>query len=220
VLQEVSAGPQVVVTCGRVLFNWDMTGLAAEYITVWRDLFDALDFGKTNIWSAVSLRDRTLHEGAMLDTLSIARSICVTKSEDTIYALLSMPAFLKNEYPVRAEYRKSLAQVYQEVVEASFRNLRSIEILSSVQHERLGIMPGDVPSWAPMWNRDKISHILSAGLGDVPIDRNASDGLKFSYVIDPTDMILELPDVTSILCEKMCFSCRRSNMILLCRLGN
>lgn len=190
VLQEVSAIPDVVVICGTVELVWDMVGLTAEYLTSQRDLFDEMRFCQTKIWGAVSLRDRSLHSGTMLDLLSIARTLHVTKAEDTVYGLLGMPAFTSGKFPLRADYSKSLSQIYREVVEVSLRSLQSVEILASVQHAPK--IESDMPSWVPRWNREKICHVILYSIRHIK-KGNASGDLEFSYSIDHDSQVLEIP---------------------------
>lgn len=98
VYQEVTSGPKVLFLCGEVELDWDVIGLTAEYITVSRDLFDTYDFWKSNIWCAVTHRDRRVFNVSCLDLLNSARGLKATELVDKVYSLLGMPSSRKRTW--------------------------------------------------------------------------------------------------------------------------
>lgn len=199
VFQEVNAGPPVSVMCGNIALDWQLVALAAEYITVSRDLFHTYEFWRSNVWQAVTLRESAKHYRSHLDLLHNTRAMLVSDPRDKIYALLGMPPFLPSGFPMRADYRKNLEYIYEELADLSLAYMSNVDILSYVQHD--GPVPENSPSWIPMWTLPKISHLLTHFLAEeykIRPARNASKGFRpllYSPLRDRDSSILRISGI-------------------------
>ena len=193
ILQEATSESNIAVKCGEVDMDWDAVGLTAEYITVFRDLYDKFAFANTYIWGAVWLRDRRLHDGPFLDLLNTARGMSATKQQDKVYGLMCMPAFKHTELDLKVDYRKSVAEAYQDLADSALATLKNVDLLAFVQHD--SEIPDEIPSWVPQWDRSKIRLVLMCDLRHLA-KRNASRGIPFSYIRNPKDSILKVSGIS------------------------
>ena len=192
VYQEVKSGPKVLCHCGDIELDMDIVGLTAEYITVYRDLFDIYEFGRSHIWCAVEHRDRTILNDSCLDLLNAARGLKATLPVDKVYGLLGMPSFSDVSLRLRANYEKPVAEVYQDMADVALDHLRNLDLLAYVQHDRN--ISHDLPSWVPRWDQAKYRHpiLRSSRLHGA---YNTSQGLHFTYERDPKDTVLKVPGI-------------------------
>ncbi|KAK0506890.1 hypothetical protein JMJ35_010590 [Cladonia borealis] len=192
VYQEVTSGPKVLFLCGEVELDWDIIGLIAEYITVNRSLFDTYCFWKSNIWCAVTYRDRRLLSDSCLDLLNSARGLKATKLMDKVYSLLGMPNFSVRNLGLKADYKKSDAEVYQDMGDVALTSMQNLDLLAYVQHDQE--ISQDYPSWIPRWDQAKIRHPIQRELRFQGA-HNASQGLNFTCLRNSTDTILEVSGI-------------------------
>ena len=81
-----------------------------------------------------------------------------TDPRDRVYALLSILEESERELNIEPDYRKTKAEVYQDVVFCFMENLRSTSILSFREmHEDSGLK---MPSWVPDWSRNNLADPL------------------------------------------------------------
>ena len=189
VFQEVTSGPKVLFLCGEVELDWDIIGLIAEYITVNRSLFDTYEFWKSNIWCAVTQRDRRVFNDTCLDVLNSARGLKASKLVDKVYGLLGMPNFSDKNLGLTADYNKSVMEVYQDLGDVALASMQNLDLLAYVQHDQ---EISQHPSWIPRWDQVKLRHPLIRELR-FRGPHNASQGLNFIY--KRKDTILEVPGI-------------------------
>lgn len=191
VYQEVTSGPKVLFLCGGVEVDWDIIGLTAEYITVNRSLFDTYDFSKSNVWCAVTHRDRRSFNDSCIDLLNSARGLKATQLVDKVYGLLGMPSFSGRNLGLTADYNKSVAEVDQDMGDAALASMQNLDLLAYVQHDQ---EISRHPSWIPRWDQAKLRHPLIRELRFQGA-HNASQGLDFTYERNPGDTILKVPGI-------------------------
>ena len=191
VYQEVTSGPKVLFLCGEVELDWDIIGLNAEYITVSRSLLDTHGFWQSNIWCAVTYRDRRLLSDSCLDLLNSARGLKATQLVDKVYGLLGMPSLSGKNLGLTADYNKSVAKVYQDMGDAALASMQNLDLLAYVQHDQEISWH---PSWIPRWDQAKLRHPLIRELRFQGA-HNASQGLDFTYERNPEDTILKVPGI-------------------------
>ncbi len=94
---------------------------------------------------------RWLQRATIPDLLNRLRLFDSTHPLDRVYALLGMPAFAKMNPPWIADYKKSRLDVYREVATRCILELKSLSILSRIQH---GLeLQEEFPSWIPQWDQ-------------------------------------------------------------------
>ena len=83
--------------------------------------------------NARTLRTRSLLD--FLQFLDLGRHFHTSDPRDKVFAMLGMPCFVKLRPALIADYKKSLVEVYQDVVELSLLHMPNLEFLSYVQHD-------------------------------------------------------------------------------------
>lgn len=154
--QEVTSGSKVLFLCREVELDWDIVELTAEYITVSPSLFDTYDFQKSNIWCAVTHRDRRLLDNSYLDLLNSGRELEANKLVDKVYGLLGMLSFSGESLGFKADYEKSAAKVYQNMGYMALASLNDLDLLAFIRHDK----EIHYPSWIPRWDQAKLRHPL------------------------------------------------------------
>ena len=188
----MTSGPKVLFLCGEVELDWDIIGLIAEYITVSSSLLDTHGFWQSNIWCAVTYRDRRLLRDSCLDLLNSARGLKATELVDKVYSLLGMPSFSVKDLGLEPDYKKTDKEVYQNMGDVALSSLQNLDLLAYVQHDQE--ISQHYPSWIPRWDLVKLRHPLLRELR-FRGPHNASRGLKFTYKRNSKDTILEVPGI-------------------------
>ena len=86
------------------------------------------------------------------------RSFECTNQRDKVYALLSFPPLCELQPPIRPDYTKSVAEVFEEATMRIFQFSQSLGLLSSLEHD-VAIEEG-WPSWVPRWDRRRTTQVL------------------------------------------------------------
>jgi hypothetical protein len=193
VLQEVNAGNKAVLICGDVEVCWDMVGLAAQYITNHRDLFDTYDFSRSNMWCAETLRFRFAHQWNCLDFLQQTRGFKTSDPRDKIYSLLGMPSFLNWDHTILADYEKTVQEVFREFTDL-YLNCSSLDPLSYLQHDP--DMPSDVASWVPQWTHANHSNqVMIRLMRNQNPEQTASKGFPACIIRNPSNDVLKVSGI-------------------------
>lgn len=164
VIQEVNAGPEVLVNIGHQTIPWNLIGITAHWLREARWASSATGEGTEVMRNAVSMwqgRFNSQESAAFL--LDESRDYGATDPRDKVYALLGFPSMQK-EVPMLPVYDgKTTADVYKELVPVHIRATGKVTMLCYVEHppnveDRFGAKDEDVetwpdlPSWAPNWS--------------------------------------------------------------------
>ena len=193
VMQEVNAGNEVILICGDVEVGWDIVGLAARYITSNRELFDAYDFWKSNMWCAETLRLRFFHQWNCLDFLHQTRDFRTSDPRDKIYALLGMPSFLNWDRTIYADYEKETQEVLRGFADM-YLDRANLDPLSYLQHDH--DIPCGIASWIPQWtHQPQRNQVLIRLIRIRNPEQTASKGFLASIVRNPSNDILKVSGI-------------------------
>lgn len=183
VFQEVNSGPVVAMLCGRHSLDWNLVALTAAYIMCIPSLVMKSRMPISHINNACFMRDRHFHTKMELSTtLHRSRHLLCSDPLDKIYAMLAMPQFATMKPPWKADYSKSKLGLYCEVEKRYVLELKSLAILSCVQHT--GGIDEAFPSWVPQWDQTCLCNTIGSR-GD--FEWNAGESSPGSASVDSND---------------------------------
>lgn len=101
------------------------------------------------------MRNRHFHPKMNLPSiLHKTGSLLCSNPLDKIYAMLAMPQFATMNPPWKVDYSKTKLQWYCEVATRCLLKLKSLAILSFVQH--IDGIDEAFPSWVPQWDQEML----------------------------------------------------------------
>lgn len=166
VFQEVTAGPDVEMWCGKICISWDVVALTAAYINHSSHTRTNWNFLNSYYENAYLMRDSSLHATFTIPhILGFSRLFRTKDPLDRIYALLATPPFQDSEHSWKSNYKKSSLELYREVAERCIlqSKRRRLQILSYVQH--LKEENTQFPSWVPQWcEKAHIAPVVDLGM--------------------------------------------------------
>ncbi len=159
VFQEVNSGTEAELLCGNAKVNWDVAALAVTYVFSFPHIHQAWGFHQSHCGNAYIMRQREgLDRFIISELLHFVRRFNTCDPRDRVYALLGMPPFAKMNPPWRADYQKSKMELYREVATRCILELKTLSVLSHVQHEHA--LQEDFPSWIPQWDQTVSRHLI------------------------------------------------------------
>ncbi|KAF2498727.1 HET-domain-containing protein [Lophium mytilinum] len=153
VVQEVTAGPGVMVKYSHHERNWEVVSLTAVWIDIWslheshlNDLF----YGSQK--AAMMRKRHRLKPGesptASLDLLSKFKT---TDPKDKVFAILGLPLFANIQVQLSVDYAKPTSEIYRDFILAIINDRQSLSALRLVSHQ--DEVREDLPSWVPDFSR-------------------------------------------------------------------
>lgn len=161
VIQEVCAGPDVIVQIGSETIPWNIVGIAAHWLREARWSSTATGEGSEQLRNAVLLwQQRFNSQASAPNLLDEGRDYGATDPRDKVYALLGFPAMQEHAQVVPDYQNKTVTGVYMDLAHRHIRNSRKLAMLSYAEHPPMtGILERDqvetwpgLPSWVPNWS--------------------------------------------------------------------
>lgn len=150
VVQEVNAGPDVLVMCGKHTVPWTWVSLVAHTIRQMKELYTAYEFERSKCWEASAMSSTLLSTGYdWLWMLFLGKNFEVTDPRDHLYAMMGLPTFREQCPQLRVDYAKDTEHTFRDLAFMSIEQSRSLNILSFVQQEPVN----GALSWVPRWNQ-------------------------------------------------------------------
>ncbi|KAI4267787.1 MAG: hypothetical protein L6R38_008099 [Xanthoria sp. 2 TBL-2021] len=161
ILQEVSASENGIVVCGPQSVPWTTFCFAAAYISYRAGREPGPSLLKDSGYEALYplcffLFIRTISEDSrrretgLLRLLTQFRHCEATDPRDKVYALLGIASDMPDDADLKPNYAKSVAEVYQDLVEFIVKKDRNLDILRACH---ISGPEHDLPSWVPDWSR-------------------------------------------------------------------
>ena len=144
-IQEVNANRERVLHCGLETVLWDRVSLVACYITMETAFSKAFGFTDAYCWWAATVTTDLVQPKNWLLMLYLASNFFSLDPRDVIYGLRGMMDLGKGAKLLEPDYSKSVAEVYQDSVEAALVNFNTTDVLLYVQGT-------ETPSWVPRWD--------------------------------------------------------------------
>jgi len=95
---------------------------------------------------------QTSREQAFTNLLIMAKNYQSKYKVDKVYAVLGLSEELDGRQPLRADYTRSVCNVYMETARIIFENLGCLEFLNCVEKKRgISSHNSGLPSWTPDW---------------------------------------------------------------------
>ncbi|KDN71775.1 putative heterokaryon incompatibility protein [Colletotrichum sublineola] len=168
-VQEIVLARASKVCIGSHSFDWVKVGIAASWLSeqsLASDYDVPPELEGLNWDAAYSMFDTSdLSESSLLEVLDAFRDLNATNPRDKVYGLLGL---VNNEalacFP-GVDYKKSVAEVYADVVRASVASSGTLASLYHIKHGREYVST-EIPSWVPRWDtsEDVCSMLHSSSL--------------------------------------------------------
>jgi hypothetical protein len=174
VLQEAVVNPRVRVICGQHeehLFIFAMVARCINNSRLWYSFAHEMR-GKYGWNMVVMLSEIQINGEDVLQTLETARQFLTSDDRDKVYALLGILSPSLELRNIKADYSKSVMQVYEDVAMAHINHTKGLKILAHADcRDTL-----KSPTWIPDWrNQTLVMSISGNGLG-----WNASKSMSLS----------------------------------------
>ena len=92
------------------------------------------------------------------DLLDTFRFFDCSDQRDKVYVLLSFPPLCDLQQPIEPDYRKSVAEIFEEAATGVMKFRQNLGLLSSVEHD--SNLDSAWPSWIPRWDHKRTTQIL------------------------------------------------------------
>lgn len=164
-VQEILLAKQGVILTDMHQIPWDRVGISAavlisqiscpnDYRSDPRQRDKAI-----SCTSALQLHFHT-KKATLLEDLETFRHLKATDPRDQVYGLLGLQNDLTGGHRLEADYGKTTAQVYTDVVIKAASDDDGLGFLSCVQHKDSFQQLTDFPSWVPDWPSGRwVSHL-------------------------------------------------------------
>ena len=157
VVQEANARPKVTACCGTNDIDWHAIALVSELFVLKPTADSERELADTFIWQAAAMRWYEYRHGRVLiPALDVSRNFLASDERDQIYALLGLPMFMDGPLHLKADYTKSMSEVYRDLAEAVISTSGTLDVLAYVQHEK----DINIPSWVPRWNLKQQANVI------------------------------------------------------------
>lgn len=197
VIQEIAASSAPTVFCGDEMCHWDDFHEAALFLLfrfksvqeLWEKFPENAPTSDEVIHTDLSLVHnlayirRVTRNGKPLSFLSLAfltRYADCVDPRDKIYSITNISRDWK-DLGIRANYFKSVAQVYIELVKAYVRTHKSLDIICAAQYPS---KDNDIPSWCPDWRQN---------IGVLSFVRNHAVPMKPFKQMDDDELDMDKP---------------------------
>ena len=188
VLQEASSLPEKILICGNDTLSWGAInnfGLSMIELDSRTDFANIYTFSQGGITRLISFWVRRHVEGPfrrrLLTLLQNTRKSMATDNRDKVYAILPFASDLdKNE--IVPDYKKSIAEVYTDVVLWHLKKHNNLDFLGSCAHTAENVY--NLPSWVPDWNDRSEQGSLPKWLPSTPDDSTFQSPPKRCYDAD------------------------------------
>ena len=141
----MNANRERLLHCGLETVLWDRVSLVACYITMETAFSKAFGFTDAYCWWAATVTTDLVQPKNWLLMLYLASNFFSLDPRDVIYGLRGMMDLGKGAELLEPDYSKSVAEVYQDSVEAALVGFNTTDVL-------LYVHGTESPSWVPRWD--------------------------------------------------------------------
>ncbi|EFQ25166.1 heterokaryon incompatibility protein [Colletotrichum graminicola] len=154
-VQEIVLARASKVCIGSHSFDWVKLGVTASWLSeqsIASDYDVPPELEGMNWDAAYSMFDTSdLSESSLLEVLVAFRDLVATDPRDKVYGLLGLVSHEALARFPGVDYRKSVAEVYGDVVRASVDSSGTLAPLSYAKHGHEYVRT-EIPSWVPRWD--------------------------------------------------------------------
>jgi hypothetical protein len=162
VWQEVNSGTEVNMLCGACEVSWEVVSLCATYVRMYFSIYKDRGLSRSHFNNAYIMRDRAFHNDLKLpELLHWGRKFTTSDPLDRVYALMCMPPFTRMG-SWRADYRKSVFELYRDVAERCILGDGDLTFLWHVQHD--AEVQENMPTWVPQWDQPFMKNPIESSI--------------------------------------------------------
>ncbi|KAK2041798.1 heterokaryon incompatibility protein [Colletotrichum somersetense] len=188
-VQEIVLARASRVCIGSHSLDWVKLGVTASWLSeqcLASDYDVPPELEGLNWDAAYSMFDTSdLSESSLLEVLVAFRDLAATDPRDKVYGLLGLVSDEALACFRGVDYRKSVAEVYADVVRASVDSSGNLAPLCHAKHGREYVRT-EIPSWVPRWDTSEDVCSILHGLSVTAWENGDKHGLPGLNGFEPT----------------------------------